>query len=406
LAVLAARIGASDYRAARSDKNDPSNIYIWRPGVAQRALRAGRSSFGRVPDRFGLLNDRTNVISNPPGIWGRGIAVRNACLTFAVVLAVSGCLSAPKPPPQEIKSAPDIEKFGVQIIRPGMTDAEVCKILGPWGLSTSCLTAPTNWHGNLHVHYSSPLGKVKSCRSPDITITAIRATLSDDELTECLKPGMGPKEVEQLVGVAKCGYENEPGTVVLVYPQPGIEVVYVDQGLKSWRRTHTYWLVEPGVAKPGPGDLATYGVYLIRPGMSPDEVEHLLGTQSKIERCTGQFHVYSVAYGPNGPTVDYEFGKGVVRCSTASQSTITGLGETVTDSELEVLLYQGIKLREVEQRIGLPKYGYENEPGTVVLIYSQPGIEVVFEKSQIKSWRRTHTSQPTDSAAKSESGAK
>lgn len=45
---------------------------------------------------------------------------------------------------------------------------------------------------------------------------------------------------------------------------------------------------------------------------------------------------------------------------------------------------------EVEQKIGKPRLGIENEPGKVEMSYPQPGIKVVYLHGRLLKWERTH----------------
>ena len=75
------------------------------------------------------------------------------------------------------------------------------------------------------------------------------------------------------------------------------------------------------------------------------------------------------------------------------------------DSSLLNRLRFGMSPAEVEQQLGPPKFGYENAPGRVVLLYdSRPGLEITYVDQKVESWRKTRTYlqvQPADAMSKS-----
>lgn len=175
----------------------------------------------------------------------------------AGLLILTGCLSIPKVD-QAAQAKRDVEQYGVRVIRPGMTQAEVETLLDPtsrW-MATGGQFVPV-WN------YTRPVGisvrydtfsfgsaKVVSCQIGGLTTISSDevATFNDNQLLNMLEVGIPPSDVRNMIGDPTIAFENDPGMVVTVHPQPGVEVVYADGRLKSWRRVCVYEPADPSPA--------------------------------------------------------------------------------------------------------------------------------------------------------------
>jgi hypothetical protein len=166
------------------------------------------------------------------------------------LVVLGGCLSLPKAPWTADRHEADVPTYGVRLVRPGMTEADVRAILGDdSGISTTRTAAES-----VSVHYTrdGATSKVAGCQTPVTTVTGDPPP-SAVELAKNFPPiGAAPREVSAYLGAPACGYENEPGVVILVFPQKRVEVTFEKDRLKSWRWTQSY---QPAVALPSSGVL-------------------------------------------------------------------------------------------------------------------------------------------------------
>ena len=186
--------------------------------------------------------------------------MRCSLILSAGLVAATGCVLFPKGKvdPNRFPSE-DIDLYHVRLIRPGMRIEEVKRIVGFQDpkVAVGTLTAKaTADRCGIIVDFTND-GKVIETQS-DIQV-AFGYGASAAAETDCLNRlrfGMSPAEVEKQIGPPKYGFENQPGTIVLIYDsRPGLEIVYVDQKAKSWRRTHAYMQSQepplaPGLANP------------------------------------------------------------------------------------------------------------------------------------------------------------
>ncbi len=169
-----------------------------------------------------------------------------------VLLLLCGCVSLFRESATE-RHDNDLAVYGLDIIRPGMTKAEVDAVFGspgkvlPYTTGGQFVNRIEVAYSDIVVEYSplfmenNPKAKVEGCRTSNVTQESDEiATHTDAQLVELLHVGMSPAEVARKIGNPFGGYENEPGKVFLVHPQPGILIDYEGGKLKSWRRCHHY----------------------------------------------------------------------------------------------------------------------------------------------------------------------
>lgn len=173
-----------------------------------------------------------------------------------------GCVSIPRESPAETRKR-DEGQYGTGIVRPGMTKADVDALLR-WPAEPMPYVVGGQYHDCLEFRYSdlvvnfrgfptqnSPELKVTDCRVGQVVEEGGQAAaLTDEQLRGLLSPGQSPAEVAGLIGPPAVGYENDPGVVVTVHPQPGIAVRYTDSRLKDWWRHHEYRPARPRDGQP------------------------------------------------------------------------------------------------------------------------------------------------------------
>jgi hypothetical protein len=159
-------------------------------------------------------------------------------------MAAGGCLWPPKNEPAKTNPERDIELYHVRLIRPGMSVEEANRIVsfGDRQKTPDTLTAKAASNDCGIIVEFSEEGRVLETRT-DIRVTCGVDTppKEDTEFLNRLRFGMTPSDVAKEIGAPKYGYENAPGTVVLIYEsQPALELTFIAQKLDKWRRTHTY----------------------------------------------------------------------------------------------------------------------------------------------------------------------
>lgn len=181
-----------------------------------------------------------------------GHVMRTNLLCVGGFIAFSGCVSLPRNSPVVIHNR-DVALYQAGIVRPGMTKSEVDKILGSPGQPYPYVVGG-QFTGTVEVDYTDLVveydslfvaddgrAKVVKCRTARPTEEGREvASFTDAELRDVLHAGMSPTDVTRRIGSPFGGYENEPGKVAMVHPQPGIEVIYESGRLKEWRRHHVY----------------------------------------------------------------------------------------------------------------------------------------------------------------------
>jgi hypothetical protein len=157
-------------------------------------------------------------------------------------LIASGCIWPPKNESAKASPERDLELYHIRLIRPGMSIDDADRIASfrdrPQATDTSTAKAIT---GDCGIIVELADGKVEESRT-DIRVTCVDTPPTEDtSFLNRLRFGMTPTEVAKEIGAPKYGYENTPGTVVLLYEsRPAIELTFVEQKLEKWRRTHTY----------------------------------------------------------------------------------------------------------------------------------------------------------------------
>lgn len=187
------------------------------------------------------------------------------------LVALCGCISLSRESPVAVRER-DLTQFGAGVVRPGMTKAEVDAILDlPVEWFPYCTTGiftdrQVCRYSDLAVCFKGVFGeggppKVVYCYAAEkATEGGEAATFTDEQLKGLLRSGMSASEVGCQIGSPLAGYEDEPGKVITVHPQPGIMVEYEGGRLKSWRRYHVYRPVSqvlgeqslPATASPSP----------------------------------------------------------------------------------------------------------------------------------------------------------
>jgi hypothetical protein len=171
-------------------------------------------------------------------------------IVIAVACMIGGCLSMPSAHPViDEKKLPVIEETKVQsafghvpIVELGMTQSDVDRLITGYGGSLSGGAAWLDYlySCGLHVRFSPDKVVHSYFLKQTVFLPQPKDAITDAQLGTMLHSGMTPKEVEEKIGRPTCGYCNKPGTVVLLYEQPGIEVVFVSERLLSWRRVVEY----------------------------------------------------------------------------------------------------------------------------------------------------------------------
>lgn len=169
--------------------------------------------------------------------------MRRAILLVALA-AAGGCFLLPKSMRTDSHPERDLELYHIQLIRPGMTIEEADRIVHfrDRHKAESALAASAVGERCAIAVEFTPDGKVAETRT-DIQVTFSFGEVkdSDDSYLKRVHFGMLPAEVEQQIGAPKYGYENVPGTVVLLYDsRPGLELTYVNGKVESWRKTRKY----------------------------------------------------------------------------------------------------------------------------------------------------------------------
>ena len=191
-------------------------------------------------------------------------------LSIVVVglFVLGGCVLVPRSEPVQSDPQRDFESYHVRLIRPGMTLEEADRIVTFLDRRTKVGALSASAFGTrcgIVIEFTLD-GKVIESQA-DIQVIFVHDKLADEN-TECLnrlRYGMSPAEVEQHIGAPKYGFENVPGTVVLLYDsQPGLEIVYVQNKVDRWRRTRTYLQKELEPPVPAAGNT----VSPTRPGNS------------------------------------------------------------------------------------------------------------------------------------------
>jgi hypothetical protein len=141
---------------------------------------------------------------------------------------------------------------------------------------------------------------------------------------------------------------------------------------------------------------AVYGdVPIIRPGMTKLMVDELVGGGGSGFSIGGVINMHCNMHWTYRDGLQFwELSSSMGKISDCKfgEITITGPNqrESTRDIELMSLLQGGMTPREVEQKIGKPRCGIENEPGKVELSYPQPGIKIVYLHGRLLKWERTH----------------
>jgi hypothetical protein len=182
--------------------------------------------------------------------------MRKLTLLLAL-LAGGGCLPMRPPQPVDDEVVVDHVRLGelfgdVPIIRPGMSENEVDRLMGPGGpgyspsagrsISSDGTLIEKSWfyECGLFVHMKGL--NVENCRwkSPSPLGLGQKPSIDDAKVGTLLQSGLTPKEVEERIGPPICGYCNKPGEVCLLYLKPGIAVDYVDGRHLRWHRVVAY----------------------------------------------------------------------------------------------------------------------------------------------------------------------
>jgi hypothetical protein len=297
------------------------------------------------------------------------------CLLTAALAA--GCVST------ESVARRDIDIYGTRVIRPGMAKADVDAILNDKGWpfpATSLYVRTTDWlydTSDIDVIVDAK-GLVTDCGTRRCTgHSDVSASMDAQTVHSHLRQGMAVAEVRNWFGAPAAAYENEPGTVVCVYPQPSIEVTFFNDRVKSWRFHHLY--------RPSPEkDIASYGTRIIRPGMSKANVDALLNDAgSRMTTKSGEV-TNAYQYDEAGIRVTYDEAGHVE--STERKEFFQSNWPTFL--ELATRVRQGMTPDEVRKVVGSPNIGYENEPGHVFIARTFPprgGIVVEFINGQVKA---------------------
>lgn len=173
-----------------------------------------------------------------------------------IVWLLTGCIATRPTSISDKTNTDDLDRYGVRIIRAGMKRSEAEGILGhpssTFHVGAVISSQPDFYYtSGFSVKFDRPTSiltfspsedpaQILSCEFLPRTTSGYRETLTDEQLQTRLEVGMSPTQVESRIGVPKYGYSNEPNVVALIYPQPGIEVVFVDDKLRSWVRKYRY----------------------------------------------------------------------------------------------------------------------------------------------------------------------
>ena len=179
-----------------------------------------------------------------PMAWRRGNADMKCMIVVAGLFSINGCLAL-RPDETVIDENTFQGAFGsVPIIQRGMSVNDVDRLVGDFSKSGMCVgsIAHMMWWHSCGLSFDTYAEKVISCSCSNLTISGPdqKETIADGKLATMLSSGLTPKEVEAKIGGASCGFCMTPGTVNLLYMQPGIEVVFVGERLLRWRRCVTY----------------------------------------------------------------------------------------------------------------------------------------------------------------------
>ena len=149
------------------------------------------------------------------------------------------------------------------------------------------------------------------------------------------------------------------------------------------------WLHNP-VANDEPREKGPHpDIPIIRPGMTPQEIEALMG-RGVIEEAPGLGKGRAIGT-YRDIKVDY-LNDRVLSCSSRPLTiSEPNKGPTVQLYLLEKIMRLGMTHQEVEEINGLPAFGIENKPGTMALVYPKTGIEVVYVKDALKRWTKIYT---------------
>src|SRR5262249_47011420 len=154
------------------------------------------------------------------------------------LVAICGCVSLSRQSQAEIYQQ-DLALYGAAVVRPGMTKADVDSLLTSQGQRCSYVIGG-QFVNCIEFDYSAlllfyaPLSKfddptavVLESRPARVTQESdYVATHTDAQLRDILHVGMLPLDVVNQIGRPVGGYENERGKLVMVHPQPGIEITY------------------------------------------------------------------------------------------------------------------------------------------------------------------------------------
>jgi len=162
------------------------------------------------------------------------------CGPVVLVLVLGGC-AAPVLAPDLSTPTADVATYGVPIVCPGMTKAQVDRCTSESGgfvVNGQFSSITAFYSSGLCVHFVND--RATEAWVGPFSVEGAPNGPPDPRPVEALRNGMTPRQVEAALGPAACGYEDAGGRVVLIYSDHEISVAFANSVLKDWRRTHRH----------------------------------------------------------------------------------------------------------------------------------------------------------------------
>jgi hypothetical protein len=279
-----------------------------------------------------------------------------------VALAACGCVSA------ESVARHDIDTYGTRVIRPGTPKAEVDALFQDSGNRMSSVGAvirnDRQYPPDVVVAFDFK-DRVRECWPQRCTeYTDVPASMDAQTIHAHLREGMEVAEVRRHFGTAAAAYENESGTVVCIYPQPGIAVTFLNDRVITWRFHHLY----RSKSHWPENDIANYGTRIIRREMERSEVEEFLNQSGEQMSQKNGTITNTYRYSDTRLQIDYD-----------SDGRVEGIEFVGTGSvgvnvvrDMVGRIGRGMTPSDVQQVVGKPIAGFEDRLGHVCLVYLVP----------------------------------